>query len=848
MAQPSVTTDQDTIDDADSATGWTGGSLDNDSEVQGTGCIGSKVSGATVRFIYTIQGGDPIASFDFSVGGADEGRHIYVWGNCLTPTLDLKSNGGLAIVVGDGTNQGEWYVGGDGSEADDPYRGGWKNFVIDPARDFDNIVAGTWTLAGNPAQLTAVTEFGLRVTTVSTIMGNFNNGLVDAIRVGKGLQLVDGETTDAGEFQTFLDADEGTVNNKYGVIASRSGVFFVQGQLTVGRVDKTDGPTVFRDSGQIVVFEDAPVASDLYEVIVQGDTTFQLGDKIGSGSTATSTNPVIMSSAVSTAAFAFTAEDFNIANLLLYGAQFVTARQISLGSATQQLGKSGSTIELVDCLFGLTQQIVRRIGADVADVTLVSNKITFPTVSTPSLRILDTLGHDQDRFAVIGGYGLSSDQPTVTSQSYVATQSNQDVEIDPGFTDGQVWTFIDPDFSENADAPKIDWFEVGTDGVGEVREEFSYALTVINPDGSAVSGASIHVYEATDDDFPVDNITDTDGMLAGQILSRTWVDGASGDSPTETEGPFTERVLKYGKTPVEQAIAVSAAIAKQVTLVDDPGITISESEALSLSTTDQAIRVQKLTNPDSVLAYVLLGTDSFVAGGTLTGGTSGATGTISEVVEVTSTTGKLVLTDRNGIAYDDNEVISAGSASARVDINTDQSEQRFTWEIDCDGASLSDVYHNISARSALSPHEAEFDTMLKTRVQLLLRSGDSYTTEAASSEGVILINRGAGTVTFMTADDGTTYTPPTSVTLELTNVVVGSQCYIEDANGVVLMNEVAVSSTVTEPYTYQGDIAVIVRVRKASAAPKYLPVNTGGTITVSGLSIQINQTLDTINT
>jgi hypothetical protein len=103
-----------TENNADADTNWTGGSLDEDSEVQGTGCVGAKVSNATVVFSYAGT------SRDF-IGGANDGDHIYTWLNCLTPNLDTIANGGLRIRIGDSaTVYREFYVGGDGSLADDP--------------------------------------------------------------------------------------------------------------------------------------------------------------------------------------------------------------------------------------------------------------------------------------------------------------------------------------------------------------------------------------------------------------------------------------------------------------------------------------------------------------------------------------------------------------------------------------------------------------------------------------------------------------------------------------------------------------------------------------------------------
>jgi hypothetical protein len=293
-----VTFDGFTIDDADAATGWTGGANDTDSEIQGTGCYGGKVSGGTTDFVYTIQGGDPVSSFDFSATGTHFGNHIYVWLNCLTPTLDLKSNGGLAIIVGDGTNQAAWYVGGDGTEADDPYRGGWFNFIIDPSRDFDEIISGTWTLGGNPAQLTAVTEFGGRVSTVATIMGNFFNGLIDVVRVGKGLILTGGDETDPHNMDVLIASDEGTKNNRYGVLATRSGVIFIKGAITVG-----DGTTLtyFDDQSQVMVWEDTPVATDFHKWVQEDNANVRWGTITGSGSSRIGANGALMIAAAASA-------------------------------------------------------------------------------------------------------------------------------------------------------------------------------------------------------------------------------------------------------------------------------------------------------------------------------------------------------------------------------------------------------------------------------------------------------------------------------------------------------------------------------------------------------------------
>lgn len=261
-----------TENDADAVTNWTGGSLDTDSEVQGTGCIGAKVSNATNVFSYAGT------SRDF-IGGANDGDHIYTWLNCLTPNLDTIANGGLRIRIGDSaTVYREFYVGGDGTVSDDPYAGGWKCFVVDPtlAADSSRIFD-----TGTP-DMNICDTFGGVIATVAMISGNFNNGLIDAIRIGSGLRVINGTTPDpAATFADFISEDEGTKNNKYGVCRNVGGVNLFQGKLFFGDGTTT---TVFTDTDAVCVWENANVATDFYELYINTDATVTFG-AISSGVT-----------------------------------------------------------------------------------------------------------------------------------------------------------------------------------------------------------------------------------------------------------------------------------------------------------------------------------------------------------------------------------------------------------------------------------------------------------------------------------------------------------------------------------------------------------------------------------
>ena len=65
---------------------------------------------------------------------------------------------------------------------------------------------------------TAFDAFGITYNATAGIMGNFNNGLVDQITIGRGLQLTAGDgASTPGDFAGFINYDEGT--NIYGFVS-----------------------------------------------------------------------------------------------------------------------------------------------------------------------------------------------------------------------------------------------------------------------------------------------------------------------------------------------------------------------------------------------------------------------------------------------------------------------------------------------------------------------------------------------------------------------------------------------------------------------------------------------------
>lgn len=249
------------VNSCDAVTGFNVGNISTDDDfVEGTGAIGLKASLGLNEMYTTTLGAT--APYDFSSAGSEFGWHIILWLNTKTP---IDTTTGLRIVVGNGTDRGNWDVIGTGF-----YKGGFTTRVVNTARNFNTITAGSWATGSNPGQLTNVTQIGGAFTTLTTIMGNFNNIQVDQITIGLGLRADGGTVGSPNTFATVQGSDEN--GTKYGWWGSSNGAYVGKGRLYIG--PSTGNATcVFTDSAFRVVFADEAVASDFYEFNIRGTGT-----------------------------------------------------------------------------------------------------------------------------------------------------------------------------------------------------------------------------------------------------------------------------------------------------------------------------------------------------------------------------------------------------------------------------------------------------------------------------------------------------------------------------------------------------------------------------------------------
>ncbi len=350
------------INDCEATTGWSGSSsVQSDIFRQGAASLGLRGSAAANTFDYT---GVPLstASEDLT-----DGRHVYVWMNNLTPNrLDTFANGAMTIRVGDGTNTSSWFVGGK-----DTYAGGWERFIIDPLSTPNT---------DNGVTLTAVTLIGLNMTQLSMSSGNNPNLFFDIVHIGTGLRITGGSDSDPGTFDEIESIDQDTAQ-AFGIIQKISGVFLVKGKLVFGATGSTT-TSFFRDSGQVIAFEDrplAPVGANLFEIAVEGNTggtsDFQLGNVVGQGSDSVGIEGITVTAGDLAAKPKLNFADANIDVLKIYNFSGSNVGQVLFGDSSA--GLSGET-EIVDCSFS---------NADIVDLNVNASPLIIRNTTTSSTNV-----------------------------------------------------------------------------------------------------------------------------------------------------------------------------------------------------------------------------------------------------------------------------------------------------------------------------------------------------------------------------------------------------------------------------------------------------------------------------
>jgi len=242
MAAPTINVNLTTIDEAENdPAGWekvgAGGQITGDGDIyiqDGGGTTNSEVTtiGASANILIMYDNGATI-----TFGTQD---HLYAWINFTAPAkVNSTALGGQRIAFGDGSttigNMAQYYVGGNEAEY---IPGGWRCVVASPS------VTPQAGSAAAPYQSFGAGGFG------AENVGK-DNFFIDVIRYGRGLQTVDGDSTNPGTMKSFTDVND-AIANQYGVVREQGSGASVQGEVSIGHTDATSTDTYFSDSNYAI--------------------------------------------------------------------------------------------------------------------------------------------------------------------------------------------------------------------------------------------------------------------------------------------------------------------------------------------------------------------------------------------------------------------------------------------------------------------------------------------------------------------------------------------------------------------------------------------------------------------
>lgn len=253
MAIATVTADNQRLVDADAVSvSWTspgggaGAVTEPDVYFQRTGATGGAVSrkiSAASRGIYYTNG----TAIDMTNPSRSHVLFkVNITNYAAAPTI---AAGGISIWAGtnDTNNYGNVLLGKDKY----PLKGGWVLMPFSPR--------SAWaTSVGTPPATSSISSFGIQVNAAFDAVSKAENVVIDAIDIGRGLQLTGGTGADAPcNFGNFVTFDQGTLSNRFGYVTENDNIISVFGRLGIGvSLNQQDVPTRFNDSGRILVFPD----------------------------------------------------------------------------------------------------------------------------------------------------------------------------------------------------------------------------------------------------------------------------------------------------------------------------------------------------------------------------------------------------------------------------------------------------------------------------------------------------------------------------------------------------------------------------------------------------------------
>jgi hypothetical protein len=267
--------------------------------------------------VYSYNAGGAARGHSYDLGGNTDLRNlnIYCWFSFSNKAnIPVKGSTGMRLRIYDtavrGTTWSEWDLFG----SDTLPHGGWLPWVVNTS------ISPSRNGGGGAANLQTARWVGW-------ICGGTVTGKTyiyhDAWRYGTGLNIkggTSGTPTSLADLYTYDAA------NACGVIDKINGVYFVQGQLTIGSTTGGDA-TYFKDTSQAVVFKDGMIPDGFYDLKLQGNASANTEVYFGelTGGRGISGCLFRCQSPSQTPKFKITATDTNITKFGLYGCTILNA-------------------------------------------------------------------------------------------------------------------------------------------------------------------------------------------------------------------------------------------------------------------------------------------------------------------------------------------------------------------------------------------------------------------------------------------------------------------------------------------------------------------------------------------
>ena len=461
-----------------------------------------------------------------------------------------------------------------------------------------------------------------------------------------------------------------------------------------------------------------------------------------------------------------------------------------------------------------------------------------------------------DTGTVIAGFVLSNiDTLDSRADTVTETLTFNGVQF-VGVTDyinvrnNKTWDMIDPIWDVTIYTQFV-W--VGSTA-NRVNDRRSVNAVVQEADGTKLQNALVNIYENTQlADLVLELTTDVNGIASDSFIFREHLT----NSATNTYGGHSFQAGKWLYLPFVAAQASDEKFAG--TIVLNPDNNIVQTTQATAKSAGSTVTWNEDTNSSDLFGFDT-GSGTLAVGMILTF-SGGATGTITESKDGDSVSGVLHLKDRNATAIGATDTFSrtggtAGTFSGTCNAAVNAVQSFAIW-IDAQLLAYQTLYDYLAAiqneTTLTADGELIWEWCRNDQAQPLFHTGSSFFTERSNAKGIMVVDGGAGDLDYVTDDAGGTWTPPATVTIEVTVLDDVTGLAIEfahvflvltsDYTTVVLSAATNASGVASVSYAYTVDQDIEGWARNVDfVADDYRPENISGTIGSNGFSRTVRLT------